>query len=53
MTYVPEAGSVIYQSTKAVAHAPPIIQSPAYDDIPQPSPEDFIADPIYPLDAYS
>ncbi|MBW1955980.1 MAG: hypothetical protein JRI76_06925 [Deltaproteobacteria bacterium] len=37
---------------RPVAQAAPIIQSPAYDDIPQPSVEDYIADPVYPMDAY-
>jgi hypothetical protein len=41
------------QPPRPIAHAPPAIQSPAYDDdAPQPSVEDFIADPIYSIETY-
>jgi len=36
----------------AVAHAPPLTESPAYENAPPPSVEDYIADPVYPMDAY-
>jgi len=36
---------------RPVAHAPPIMEWPSYDDAFQPSADDDIADPIYPMDA--
>jgi len=36
---------------RPVAHAPPIIELPTYDDAFQPSADDYVADPIYPMDA--
>jgi len=40
------------QPPRPVAHAPPMIESPAYDDIPQTTAEDFIVDPVYPFETY-
>jgi len=37
---------------RSIAHAPPRIEPPTYDDAFQPSAEDYVADPVYPMDAY-
>jgi len=46
---------------RPVAHAPPRIEFPTYlpvrrtqtgDDITQPSAEDYVADPVYPMETY-
>jgi len=37
---------------RPVAHAPPIMEWPAYDDSFQPFADDSVADPIYPIDMY-
>ena len=38
---------------RPVAHAPPLIETPTYDDSVAPSTEDYVADPVYPMDANS
>jgi len=38
---------------RPIAHAPPLIETPTYDDPVAPSTEDYVADPVYPMDANS
>jgi hypothetical protein len=40
------------QQCRPVTHAPPMIELPTYVDAFQPSFGDYVADPVYPLDAY-
>jgi len=39
------------QPPRLVAHAPPEIETPLYDNAPHPSVEAYVADPVYPIDA--
>jgi len=38
---------------RPVSHAPPLIETPTYDDHVAPSTEGYVSDPVYPMDAFS